>query len=99
MVSRIKNNDNTVGSYLVSEVLEPLGLSVTELADGIKVPANRLYQIINGDRELTTDTAVRLGHFFGTGPEMWLYLQMKSDLTRFHNHFPDVLDSIGRFSA
>lgn len=87
-----------MGSYLISEVLNPLGLSVTQLAEAIHVPANRLYQIINGDRELTTDTAVRLGCYFGTGPEMWLYLQMQSDLALYRLETPDTTDAIVPYS-
>ena len=68
------------GEFLLKEVIKPLKLSITGLAQELRVPPNRLYLIISGKRELTTDTALRLGKFFGTGPEMWLYLQMKFNI-------------------
>ena len=44
------------------------------------MPANRLYLIINNRHEITADTALRLGHYFHSGPELWLYVQMKYNL-------------------
>jgi len=46
------------------------------------VPANRITQIINGQRAITADTALRLGHWFTTGPEVWLNLQQLYELRR-----------------
>ena len=51
-----------------------------ELARQIKVPTNRVTQILNGQRSVTGDTALRLGHFLGTSAEFWLNLQMLYDL-------------------
>ena len=62
------------GEHLAEE-LEALGMSASELARKIAVPANRLTQILNGTRAITGDTALRLGHFFGTNPQFWLNLQ------------------------
>jgi len=45
------------------------------LARKLKVPTNRITEILNGQRSVTGDTALRLGHFFGTSPEFWLNLQ------------------------
>ena len=68
------------GEYLQKKILEPMNLSVRVLAKAIKVPPNRLYQILKNEREITIDTAFRLGSYFDTGPEMWLYLQMHYDI-------------------
>jgi len=46
----------------------------------VNVPANRISQIISGKRSITTDTALRLGKWFGTGPKIWLNLQQAYDL-------------------
>ena len=46
-----------------------------ELAARLKVPTNRITEILNGKRAVTGDTALRLGHFFGTSPEFWMNLQ------------------------
>ena len=62
------------GEHLAEELKE-LGISATELARQIEVPVNRITQIIKGQRAITADTALRLGHWFGTGPEIWLNLQ------------------------
>ena len=65
---------------ILTEELEELGMNAVELAKRIKVPHNRIYQIVSGKRSITADTALRLGKFFGTGPEVWLNLQQKYDL-------------------
>src|ERR1700692_4010498 len=67
------------GEHL-SEQLEELKMSASELARQIKVPTNRVTQILKGERAITGDTALRLGHFFGTSAEFWLNLQSLYDL-------------------
>jgi antitoxin HigA-1 len=62
------------GEHL-AEQLEALSMSAAELARHLKVPTNRITEILNGQRAITGDTALRLGHFFGTSPEFWLNLQ------------------------
>jgi addiction module HigA family antidote len=58
----------------LAEELKALGISAAELARQLKVPTNRVTGILNGQRAITGDTALRLGHFFGTSPEFWLRL-------------------------
>src|SRR6266702_8963411 len=67
------------GDHLAEE-LEALEMSAAELARQLKVPTNRITEILNGQRAITGDTALRLGHFFGTSPEFWLNLQSHYDL-------------------
>ena len=67
------------GEHLAEE-LEALGMSASELARRLKVPANRITGILNGQRAITGDTALRLGHFFGMNPQFWLNLQTLYDL-------------------
>lgn len=62
------------GEHL-AEQLEELHMSAAELARQLKVPTNRITEILNGKRAVTGDTALRLGHFFGTSPEFWMNLQ------------------------
>ena len=64
------------------EDLEALGMSAAELARRVEVPVNRITQILNGQRAVTGDTALRLGHFFGTSGEFWLNLQKLYELRR-----------------
>ena len=67
------------GEILADELTE-LSISAAELARQIKVPANRISQILSGKRSITADTALRLGRWFGTGPKIWLNLQQAYDL-------------------
>ena len=67
------------GEHL-SEELRALEMSAAELARQINVPTNRITQILNGTRAITGDTALRLGHFFGTSAQFWLNLQSLYDL-------------------
>ena len=67
------------GEHL-AEQLETLGMSASALARQLGVPANRVTGILNGQRAITGDTALRLGHFFGTSPEFWLNAQRAVDL-------------------
>ena len=60
---------------ILKEELAALGVSPTALVRQIAVPANRVHQIIAGKRAVTGDTALRLGHWFGTEPQFWLNLQ------------------------
>ncbi len=60
---------------ILADELAGIGVSPTALSRQIKVPPNRLSQIIHGRRGITGDTALRLGHWFGTSPQFWLNLQ------------------------
>lgn len=57
-----------------------LGVTPTELSRQINVPPNRVTQIIKGQRNITGDTALRLGHWFGTSAQFWLNLQSAYDI-------------------
>jgi addiction module HigA family antidote len=65
---------------ILGDELRELSISAAELARLIHVPANRVSQIIAGKRDITADTALRLGRWFGTGPQLWLNLQQAYDL-------------------
>jgi addiction module HigA family antidote len=65
---------------VLKEELDELGVTPTELARQIDVPANRMSQIINGKRSVTGDTALRLGHWFKTDPQFWMNLQAHFEL-------------------
>ena len=67
------------GEHL-AEQLEALELSAAELGRRLQVPGNRFSQIVTGQRAISGDTALRLGHFFGTSPQFWLNLQTTYDL-------------------
>jgi len=67
------------GEHLAEELKE-LGMSATELLRALDVPANRVTGILNGQRAVTGDTALRLAHFFGTSAEFWLNAQSLCEL-------------------
>lgn len=67
------------GEILADELAE-LGVTPTELSRQINVPPNRVTQIIHGRRGVTGDTALRLGHWFGTSAQFWLNLQSAYDI-------------------
>ena len=65
---------------LLADELHELGMSANELARILCVPTNRITQIVAGKRAVTADTALRLGQWLGTGPEVWLNLQKSYEL-------------------
>jgi antitoxin HigA-1 len=67
------------GEHLAEELNE-LGMSASELARKLNVPPNRITAILNGQRSITGDTALRLAHFFGTSAQFWLNLQSNYEL-------------------
>jgi addiction module HigA family antidote len=67
------------GEHLAEE-LAALRMSAAELARHLKVPTNRITEILNGERAITGDTALRLAHFFGTSAQFWLNLQSLYEL-------------------
>jgi antitoxin HigA-1 len=65
---------------MLADELQEIGVTPTELSRQIDVPANRITQIIHGRRGITGDTALRLGHWFGTSAQFWLNLQSAYDI-------------------
>ena len=65
---------------ILAEELAEVAVSPTELARQLRVPANRITQIVQGKRAITGDTALRLGHWFGTSAQFWLNLQSAYDI-------------------
>jgi addiction module HigA family antidote len=67
------------GEHLAEELRE-LGITAAELSRQIEVPVNRITGIMHGQRGITADTALRLGHWFGTSPQFWMNLQQLYEL-------------------
>ena len=70
----------TPGDVLLEEFLKPMNITQNQLAKAIHVPANRISQVIHGKREITADTALRLGRYFGIEPEFWMNLQVRFNM-------------------
>lgn len=85
------------GEHLAEELRE-LGISAAELARRLDVPVNRITSIMNGQRGITADTALRLGHWFGTSPEFWLNLQKLYELRLAQNEVGDKIGKLPRRS-
>lgn len=68
------------GGVLRAE-LDARGMCAAQLALAIRVPANRVTAILRGERAVSADTALRLGRYFGTGPEIWMNLQSRYDVS------------------
>ena len=68
------------GEILLEDFMNPLGLSQYRLAHDIGVTPIRISQIVNGQRAVTVDTAMRLARYFGTSAAVWLRLQVRYDL-------------------
>ena len=79
---------------ILADELKEIGLNASQLADKIGVSKNRIYQILRGQRNLTADTALRLGKFFNTGAEFWLNLQKAYELDVARQNMSDTLDNI-----
>jgi antitoxin HigA-1 len=73
------------GEVLAEEYMKPLGLSASALGKAIGVPGNRISDIVRGRRDVSADTAIRLGRFFEVDPRFWLNLQAAHDLSLAEN--------------
>jgi addiction module HigA family antidote len=79
---------------LLEEFLIPMGLTHRELADAIRVPYQRVNDIVNGRRGVTPSTALRLARFFGMSPDFWMNLQLRWDLYFAGQDETNVLEQI-----
>ena len=81
---------------ILADELKDVEVTPTELARQVDVPANRISEIIRGRRSITGDTALRLGHWFGTTPQFWINLQTAYDLRVAAQQAGDVIDKLPR---
>ena len=68
------------GEILLEEFLDPMDISQYRLSKDISVDPRRINEIVHGQRAISADTALRLGHYFGMTPQFWLNLQSHYDL-------------------
>ena len=76
---------------ILADELKEIDVTPSELARQIEVPANRVSDIVRGRRSITGDTALRLGHWFGTTPQFWLNLQTAYELRRAETEVGDLV--------
>ena len=84
------------GEILREDFLKPVALTQKQLADAIKVPFQRVNEIVSGKRGLTPSTALRLARYFGNSAGFWLNLQMRCDLQAAAASESEVLRTIKR---
>lgn len=87
------------GEMLQEEFLKPMGLTQRELAAAIRVPYQRINEIVNGRRGITPSTALRLARFFGMSADFWMSLQLRWDLYFAQQEEQETLKSIRRYVA
>ena len=87
------------GEMLLEEFLIPMKLTQRELADGIRVPYQRVNDLVNGRRGITPSTALRLAKFFGMSADFWMNLQLRWDLYHAQRDEISVLQEIRPFVA
>lgn len=85
------------GEMLLEEFLKPMGLTQRDLATAIRVPYQRVNEIVNGKRGITPSTALRLAKFFGMSPDFWMNLQLRWDLYSASRAESEELRRIRRF--
>lgn len=87
------------GEMLLEEFLKPMGLTQRELADRIRVPYQRVNDLVNGRRGVTPSTALRLAKFLNTSVDFWMNLQLRWDLYFAQRDESDVLKKIHPYSG
>ena len=68
------------GEILAEDILPELGMNANQVGEALGVPANRISEILRGRRNITADTALRLGRWLGSSPQFWMNLQRAYDL-------------------
>ncbi len=79
---------------ILKDELKEIGVTATGLSRQLKVPENRVPQIIAGKRNITADTALRLGKWFGMSPSFWLNLQNSYELRKAEREIGKEIDTI-----
>lgn len=82
------------GEILHEEFMVPMGISQNKLAMDLHIPVTRIGDIVHERRGITADTALRLGKYFGTGPEFWTNLQSNYELGLALKQNKDEIDKI-----
>ena len=85
------------GEMLREEFLVPMNITQRELAEAIRVPYQRINELVNQKRGVTPSTALRLGKFFGISPGFWLNLQMRWELYKAQKIEKNEIESIQDF--
>jgi antitoxin HigA-1 len=89
----------TIGEILREEFLEPLGITAYRLAKEVNVSTTTVLEILNGNRKITVDTALRFARYFGNTEKFWLNLQNDIDLRNKRESLQIALNKIKPFNS
>lgn len=81
------------GEILREDFIMPAGVSIHRFAMDLRVPANRIAEIVKGHRAITPETALRLARYLGTSPEFWMNLQARFDLEMVRDEMADKIEA------
>lgn len=84
---------------ILRDELQEIGINASQLADRLHVPKARIYQIVDGKRSITADTALRLGKFFNMSADFWLNLQKSYELDIARQKTGDELELIKPYAV
>jgi len=87
------------GEILREEFLGPLGLTAYAVARACRIPRTRIERLTRCETPVSADTALRLGRYFGTGPEFWMNLQALHDLAAGLSAAPDIAEIVPHRAA
>ena len=93
MATKTKRRRPIHPGQVLKTVLEDADISANALALALRIPANRLTEIINARRSISADTALRLRRYFGTSAQMWMNLQTKYDLDTAEDALADKIET------
>ncbi len=87
-------NDQSPGDVIQTYIIDGLGIGVRQLAHALNVPPNRLYQIIQNKRDISIDTAFRLGVYLNMDPEFWLDIQTRYKMKAFEPNIAQLREDV-----
>jgi antitoxin HigA-1 len=93
MPTKVKKLRPVHPGQVLRTVLKDAAITANALALALRIPANRLTEIINGRRSISADTALRLARYFGTSAQMWMNLQARHDLDRAEDALADRIET------
>jgi addiction module HigA family antidote len=93
MATRMKKRPPVHPGRALKMILDDSDLTANVVALALRIPANRLTEIINGKRSISADTAMRLGRYFGTSAQMWMNMQAHYELEVAEQAMAEKIDS------
>jgi addiction module HigA family antidote len=93
MPTKVKKLQPVHPGQVLRTALKDAAITANALALALRIPANRLTEIVNGRRSISADTALRLARYFGTSAQMWMNLQARHDLDTAEDALADRIET------